>query len=101
MGNRLKLQTSLETILDSRQVYFQPPESVRMSYPAIVYDLDGINTEYADDKVYSLTKSYQIILMDRKSNHYLIDKIIQLHKCSFIRSYTANNLNHFVFRLYF
>lgn len=42
MASRLNLQTFLEEILESRNVYFQPPESVKMKYPAIVYALDDI-----------------------------------------------------------
>ena len=37
MGTRLELQSKLEEILGSRQVYYQPPETVKMEYPAIVY----------------------------------------------------------------
>ena len=37
MANRLDLQALLEDLLGSRNVYYQPPESVKMNYPAIVY----------------------------------------------------------------
>lgn len=37
MASRLDLQTFLEELLESKNVYFQPPESVKMKYPAIVY----------------------------------------------------------------
>ena len=47
MASRLDLQTFLEEILESRNVYFQPPESVKMKYPAIVYALDDIENVYA------------------------------------------------------
>ena len=42
MASRLDLQTFLEELLESKNVYFQPPESVKMKYPAIVYALDDI-----------------------------------------------------------
>lgn len=41
--SRIDLQYLLENILGSRHVYFQPPETVKMNYPAIVYSLDGID----------------------------------------------------------
>ena len=53
MPSRLNLQTTLETILGSRNVYFQPPESVKLKYPAIVYSRNDIMNQFADDGVYS------------------------------------------------
>ena len=57
MPSRLELQTLLEEILGSRNVYFQPPESVKMNYPAIVYSLDDIENSFANDGVYSSKKN--------------------------------------------
>ena len=43
MASRLKLQTMLEEILGSRNVYFNPPESVKMKYDNGTLNLDAIN----------------------------------------------------------
>ena len=51
MASRLDLQTFLEELLESKNVYFQPPESVKMNYPAIVYALDDIDNVQADNGV--------------------------------------------------
>ena len=51
MGTRLELHEQLCKILDTRYAYFQPPETVKMKYPAIVYELDDIRNEFADDGV--------------------------------------------------
>lgn len=37
MGTRLELQSKLVELLGSKHVYYQPPESVKIEYPAIVY----------------------------------------------------------------
>ena len=47
MANRLDLQALLEDLLGSRNVYYQPPESVKMNYPAIVYALEDIENTFA------------------------------------------------------
>ena len=60
MASRLNLQTFLEKILESRNVYFQPPESVKMKYPAIVYALDDIENVHADNGVYSSHRHYSV-----------------------------------------
>lgn len=101
MASRLQLQTLLEEILGSNNVYFQPPATVRMSYPAIVYSLNGIDSEHADDASYIQSRSYEIILIDRDPDSETIDKILTLPMCRFNRHYSADNLNHYVFTLYY
>ena len=52
MSSRIELQDELENLLGSKNVYYQPPESVKMEYPAIVYRRSNINNNFADDLVY-------------------------------------------------
>ena len=52
MDSRPNLQTKLEQILGSRNVYFQPPESIKLNYPAIVYKRSNIQNTFADNEVY-------------------------------------------------
>ena len=63
MAPRLNLQTSLEQVLGSRNVYFQPPENLKMSYPAIVYHLNDEWVRHADDMGYFRKKRYQITVI--------------------------------------
>jgi hypothetical protein len=101
MASRLELQTTLEALLGSKNVYFQPPESVKMSYPAIVYAREKFNTEYADNVLYRLTHAYNVTLIDKNPDSEFVDKIAALPMCQFDRHYAADNLNHDVFILYF
>lgn len=101
MESRLKLQTELEELLGSKNVYFQPPESVKIKYPAIVYSLDKINTNFANNSIYKKSDCYNVTLIDRDPESEYVNKILQLPMCSFDRAYTSDNLNHFVFTLYY
>lgn len=101
MASRLQLQSELEELLGSRNVYFQLPASVKMQYPAIRYQLNDIEKDHADDGVYRGLKSYELILIDPNPDSIYVDKIIQLPYCRFDRHYPANNLNHYVFTLYY
>lgn len=101
MGSRLNLQTILEEILESRSVYFQPPSSVRMQYPAIVYSRKGVDLRFADNKIYRKLPCYELILIDKNPDSSFIDGILDLPYCSFDRHYEADNLNHDVFTLYY
>lgn len=101
MASRLELQTRLEEILGSRNCYFQPPASLKMSYPAIRYKLNGIDRVNANNQAYILSRSYEVIVIDANPDSEIPDKILQLPMCRFNRYYTADNLNHYVFTLYY
>ena len=101
MKNRLDLHEILCGILGSRNVYFQPPESVKMKYPAIVYSLNDIDNTFADDTVYTQTRAYQVIVIDEDPDTLIAVEVSKLPTCKFTRSYETDNLNHFVFILYY
>lgn len=101
MGTRLQLQTLLESLLGTRNVYFQPPPNVMMAYPCIVYERSDIDTSFADDKPYNHMRSYQVTLMDRNPDSPIIDKLIELPRCAFDRHFTADSLNHDIFSIYY
>lgn len=96
---RLKLQTMLEEILGSRNVYFQPPENIKMRYPAIRYDVNNIDNDFADDAVYKQTRSYEIIVIDRDPDSEIVDKISKLPTCRYGTRYESDGLNHTTFTI--
>ena len=100
-GQRLDLHDILQGILGSDQVYFQPPSNVVMQYPCIVYRRDNAYTDFAGNKPYSTTTRYQVIYIDRNPDSGVPDKIAALPMSLFNRFYTADNLNHDVYTLYF
>lgn len=101
MSNRLELQTLLENLLGSRNVYYQPPASVSMKYPAIVYSRNDILSRHAGNGVYTIKVAYTVTLIDKNPESACIEKLAALPLCSFDRHYVADNLNHDVFTLYF
>lgn len=101
MGTRLELHEQLCKILDTRYAYFQPPETVKMKYPAIVYELDDIRNEFADDGVYLFRKRYLITLIDKNPDSLFVDKLALFPISEFVRHYTADNLHHWVFRIFY
>ncbi|MDO5397620.1 MAG: hypothetical protein Q4G33_06795 [bacterium] len=101
MSKRLELHEILCGILGSRNVYFQPPESVKMNYPAVVYSRNNIDTLHGDNLAYVQTCAYLITLIDKNPDSKFVEKIAQLPLCRHQRNYQADNLNHDVFLLYF
>lgn len=101
MGTRLELQTMLETLLGSRNVYYQPPATVKMSYPAIVYSRSNIRNIHANNDVYLQDKAYRVTVIDKNPDSPIVDLVSKLPLCAFQQHYTADNLNHDVFLLYY
>lgn len=101
MGKRLELQSLLEGILGSRNVYFQPPENIKIAYPCIIYKRDYAVTNFADNKPYNLTKRYSVTIIDKNPDSEIPDKIAALPMSTFVRHFTADNLNHDIYNLYF
>lgn len=82
-------------------MYFQPPPTVQMKYDAIVYSLNDINDNYADDIKYKSMKRYSVIAISKNPDSELYEKILALPYSSLDRTYPADNLNHWVITLYF
>lgn len=101
MGNRLDLQAMLEELLGSENVYFQPPSSVRMQYPAIVYSRSDIMNFRAADSVYKQSLAYEVIVIDEDPDSEIVMKVSRLPYCSFDTHYVADKLNHDRFTLYY
>lgn len=100
MATRLELQTKLETLLGGRNVYYQPPSSVTLKYPAIVYSLKNIETRSANNRLYYKIPCYEITVIDRKPDNPVIAKLLELPRCSYDRHYNSDNLSHDVLTLY-
>lgn len=99
MGHRLDLHTLLEAITPN--VYFQPPTNVQMQYPCIVYQRDFADTKFADNEPYSHELRYMITVIDPNPDSELPAKVAALPKSLFNRFFTADNLNHDVYNVYY
>lgn len=101
MADRLELQQILEDILGSRNVYFQPPASVHLKYPAIVYKRTSIDNVHAGDYVYKQDTAYEIVVIDYDPDSQIVYDISKLPKCRHTTHFVEDNLNHDAFQLYF
>lgn len=101
MGSRLELQTMLEGLLGTRNVYYQPPESLKIKYPAVVYSRDDIRNSHANDSVYKQDCAYVLTVIDKDPDSEIVKRVSKLPKCSFDRHFESDNLNHDVFTLYY
>ena len=102
MGTRIDLHNILCEILGSDHVYYQPPPTIQMVYPAIVYEFDRTNGLRADDRLYIKNRRYALKYISRDPDSQVVqNKLLELPYCSFDRHYKADNLYHDCFDLYF
>ena len=100
-SRRWDLHSKLQSIIDSEFVYFQPPESIKMKYPCIVYSLNKIDIKYADNKSYMYEKRYTVTIIDKNPDSVIPDKMLIFPMCKQENFFTSDNLNHWVFDLYY
>lgn len=101
MVRRQELQSKLEELLGSRNVYYQPPASVQMTYPAIMYSKADLDSKLANNKKYLNKTRYTITVIDYTPDNSVIEKILELPYSSYDRYYVSDNLNHDVITLYY
>ena len=75
MGRRLELHNLLLAALQGPHVYFQPPASVKMQYPCIVYQRVTESVDYADNLKYRNMKLYQVTVIDRNPDSPIPDRV--------------------------
>lgn len=117
MGSRLDLHNILVSILhpdfdpahpdadledgEHHHVYFQPPESIQMVYPCIVYKRDVIDSNFANNKNYKHLTRYQVTAIDLDPDSTWKADILALPLCKHARYFSSDGLNHDVFELYY
>lgn len=101
MDKRLELHEKMVSILGSRNVYFQPPATVTLKYPAIVYKLSDINNTFADNEVYRQSYYYTVTVIHSDPDNDVFKLVSRLPGTRFNRHFASENLNHYVFTIYY
>lgn len=95
---RLFLHEKLVDVIgedNRRNVYFQPPASIQLSYPCIIYSRRSGNTYHADDKPYVFVQIYDVTVIDRNPDSMLSRRLAEsIPGARFDRHWTADNLHH-------
>lgn len=98
---RLEFQSALEQFLGSRNVYFNPPEGLKLNYPAIVYKIDPVATRSADNGNYFLQPGYFVTLIMEKTDESKWIELLQVFpKSRFSRHFTSDGMHHYTYIIY-
>ena len=101
LKTREQLQSKLEELLGSENVYYQRPPSNGLKYPAILYSKSKIASTYADNKKYLMNTRYDVIVIDKRPDNPVIKKLLELPYCDYDRAYKSDNLYHDSLILYY
>ena len=106
MRDRLDLQKRLKSILAPlgiKNFYFEPPSSIKMTYPCCVLNREGLDAKKADDKAHITTWRYNFSLIAKDDDILVktVAPLLELPYCSLSQTYMADDLHHYSFTIYF
>ncbi len=102
MDKRLTLHDELISVLGNNNVYFQPPESLKMKYPCIRYKKARPRVEHADDMKYFKKDHYELTVICTDPDIDIGERLTDhFEYCSIDRQYSSNNLTHIALDLYY
>lgn len=83
-----------------KRVFFEaPPETVKLSYPCIIYARKAYLPRHADNLPYTLTDQYDVTAIYKDPDSTIGKRIAGLSRCRHNRHYTADNLQHDAFTI--
>ena len=107
MGRRLDLHHKLQSIYEKtthqsaeKKIYYQPPASVKLSYPCLIYKLIDMPVAHANNFPYKIEHMYELTVVDTDPNSPLREEIAKMFVCRLVRTYESDNLHHYVFHIY-
>lgn len=102
MASRLELQQDFSEVLGNNNVYFRPPETIKLKYPCIIYERTPGVIKYADNRIYLYKTRYSVTAIYKDPDDDLVDRLLRAFiYISHDRHYFADGLNHDTFSLYF
>lgn len=101
MASRLELHEILCEILGTRNVYFQPPENIKLEIPCIVYSLSSLETTKANNETYLTDSKYAVNYISRDCDNDMCTMFLKLPYTSFNRRYVKDNLYYDVYDIYY
>lgn len=83
-------------------VKYQPPPNIQLTYPCLLYEQSNGNTKFAANMPYVFTKKYTVTIITRDPDTPYVELMAtSFSMCVMDRAYIADNLNHYVFTLYY
>lgn len=99
MTTRDELSEILHGLAD--HVYFQPPATIQMKYPCIVYHRKPPQIDHADNRPYRKGELWQLTVIDRSPDSSIAESVEELPGIRCDTNFTQDNMHHYVYSLYY
>ena len=96
---RVELQELLKEYCDT--VYFQPPSSIRINYPCIVYSRSTDYLNRANNSLYMKEKMYRVTVMDKNPDSDIADRLQELPWAVIISRDVIDNIYQTTLNIYY
>lgn len=90
----------LQKAVNHNRVYFQPPENLKIGYPAVIFHLSKVKLDHADDVPYKGAREYSVTLITKEPEPEVLDEILTIPYTTLDTTYIVDGMNHFVFTTY-
>ena len=83
------------------RVYFQPPPTIKLKYPCIIYERSAKKDFFSAGKKYLGLVKYSVSVVDKNPDSTIPMRVENLPYTSFSTHFTVDGLNHDVYTLYY
>lgn len=97
MLSRIELQTYLEKLSEEEniKVYFQPPPTIKLTYPCLIIEFSDIFQNFANNKLYSVFQTYEITHISTNPDAKFPSELVKNEGFSYIgKIYINDGLYH-------
>ena len=102
MNRRPELAPIFRSLLGSKNVYFQPAEDLKLSFPCILYKLTDIKQVKADNQLYTHTQAYEVTYITSNPDDALVDEMLRAFRfIKFKHVMIVNDMYHYRYILYY
>lgn len=84
-----------------KHVYYEPPNGTQIQYPCIIYKLNRVNTQYSNDLPYAFQNQYSVTIITEDPDTTIKDYVARMKTAAYDRSYTEDNMHHYVYTIYY
>lgn len=99
---REEFRDKLREFIGSNNTYYRPPETVKMSYPCVVYDMDSPHIMRANNRIYGFKNRYSVKFISTDPQWINVEDVLNAFEfCDYDRTYISDRLTHWAFRIYY
>ena len=99
---RAEFRDKLREFIGSDNTYFCPPETVKMTYPCVVYTPESPFVRRANNSPYKFQNAYSVTFISKDPEWIKPEEVLNAFKfCHWEREFISDQLKHWVFRIFY